>query len=322
MNTPVCSIVIRSYNEAKHIGRLFEGILSQSIKDVQIFLVDSGSTDGTLSIAAQFPVNIIHISPREFSFGRSLNRGIASARGEFVVMASAHVYPVYPDWLEKLLNPFDDPKIALTYGKQRGNEQSKFSEQQIFSHWFPVDTTQYQSTSFCNNANAAVRRELALQHPYDEQLPGLEDIAWSTWAMNQGHAIHYCPEAEVVHVHKETPKGVYNRYKREAMALKEIYPHERFGLLDFLRISYRNIIADISQANQQGILIRHLCSIFWFRVMQFWGTYKGYRYHGALTWQLRQTFYYPHGIDQASALLEREVPPIAYRAQKPGGEDD
>ncbi len=307
-----CSIVIRSYNEEKHIGRLLDGIMLQTIKEFQIILVDSGSSDATLSIASQYPVKVVHISPQAFSFGRSLNLGIDEAEGEIIVMASAHVYPVYPDWLEKLLAPFDDPKIALTYGKQRGDDNSKFSEQQIFAHWFPAHTEAYQPTTFCNNANAAVRRELALQHPYDEQLPGLEDIAWSSWASSEGYAIHYCPEAEMVHVHSETPKGVFNRYKREAIALKTIYPHERFGLMDFLRISSRNIVADLGQARQQGVLLKNIYNIIWFRIMQFWGTYQGYRYHGSLTWQLRQTFYYPHGIDQPSSALAREVSPIDY----------
>jgi len=44
-------------------------------------------------IAASYPVTILHIQPNEFTFGRSLNRGIAQAKGEFVVIASAHVYP-------------------------------------------------------------------------------------------------------------------------------------------------------------------------------------------------------------------------------------
>jgi hypothetical protein len=43
-------------------------------------------------------------------------------------MASAHVYPVYPDWLETLLTPFTDARVALTYGKQRGAPYSHFSE--------------------------------------------------------------------------------------------------------------------------------------------------------------------------------------------------
>jgi glycosyltransferase involved in cell wall biosynthesis len=310
---PVCSIIIRCYNEEKHIRRLLEGIIHQTIRDVEIILIDSGSSDETLSIAGQFPVKIVKILPQDFTFGRSLNLGVQNANSDLLVFVSAHVYPVYPDWLEKLLAQFYDPSIALNYGKQRGGTGSKFSEQQIFAHWYPTDTQQYQDIPFCNNANAAVRRGLALEHPYNETLPGLEDLEWSQWSMSQGYAIHYCPEAEIVHVHEESPRGVYNRYKREAMAYKAIYIQERFGFIDFLRISTRNIIADFSQAAKQGVLMRNLISILWFRVMQFWGTYQGYRHHGPLTWQLRQTFYYPHGIDRGTSKLDRDVEPIKYQ---------
>ena len=128
-----CSIIIRCYNEEKHIGRLLQGIQQQNLKDVDIVMVDSGSTDRTLQIASRYPVRVVHIRPGEFTFGYSLNRGIAEAMHEFVVLASAHVYPVYPDWLEQLLRSFENPKIALTYGKQRGNQRTHFSEHQIFA---------------------------------------------------------------------------------------------------------------------------------------------------------------------------------------------
>src|SRR5438552_9492978 len=98
---PKVSIIIRCHNEEEHIGRLLSGILQQTIKDVEIILVDSGSTDATLSIARRYPVRILHIAPQEFSFGRSLNRGCEAAEGELLVFASAHVYPLYKDWLEK-----------------------------------------------------------------------------------------------------------------------------------------------------------------------------------------------------------------------------
>src|SRR5512134_1966552 len=115
-----CSIVIRAYNEEKYIRRLLEGIRQQTIKDVEIILVDSGSTDDTVSIAESFGVRIVRIPSSEFTFGRSLNLGVQKATREFIVIASAHIYPVYPDWLESLLRPFQDDRVALTYGKQRG----------------------------------------------------------------------------------------------------------------------------------------------------------------------------------------------------------
>ncbi len=314
MKTPLCSLVIRAYNEEKHIGRLLEGVMQQTLREAcEIILVDSGSTDATVAIARRYPVTVVHIRPEEFTFGRSLNLGIRHARGEFIVMASAHVYPVYPDWLERLLEPFADPAVALTYGKQRGDHRTKFSEHQIFARWFPEESNPRQTHPFCNNANAAIRRALWEEHPYDETLTGLEDLAWARWALEQGHVLAYVAEAEIIHVHEETPRKVFNRYRREAMAFKRIYPEARFSLWDFIRLFTGNVASDLYHAARQGVLWRNLGSIFWFRWMQFWGTYRGYRTAGVpLTNQLRQTFYYPRGFQSEAPTPRDGVEPIRY----------
>ena len=48
--TKPVSIIIRSYNEEEHIGRLLEGIFEQSVKNIEVIIVDSGSTDKTLRL--------------------------------------------------------------------------------------------------------------------------------------------------------------------------------------------------------------------------------------------------------------------------------
>ena len=297
---PTISIVIRCYNEEQHIGRLLSGIMQQTVQDVEIIIVDSGSTDATLSIASRYPVKTISIKPEEFSFGRALNLGCQEATGEFIVIASAHVYPVYQDWLEKLLAPFAEPKVALTYGRQRGNEITKYSEHQIFATWFPDRPNRYQNHTFCNNANAAIRRSLWEQTPYDETITGLEDLDWAKRVMAKGDRIAYVPEAEIIHVHDETPKRIYNRYRREAIALKHIYPQEQFNLWDFIRLFPTNVISDYYHAWHDGVLTQNLVSIPTFRLMQFWGTYRGFAQRGLITGQLRQTFYYPRGLSRAT----------------------
>jgi glycosyltransferase involved in cell wall biosynthesis len=304
--------VIRAYNEEKHLGRLLEGIAQQTIKDVQVILVDSGSTDGTLDVAAIHQIQVVHIAPDEFTFGRSLNRGITQAQSEKVVIASAHVYPVYPDWLERLLAPLDNPQTGLVYGKQRGAEVSYFSENRVFAHWYPEQSHICQDQPFCNNANSAIQRSLWEKHAFDETLSGLEDIAWAKWVLEQGKHLAYVAEAEVIHVHHETPQGVYNRYKREAMAFKRIFPQEQFHLGNFVHLVITNIASDLFQAARQKVLARHFNSIFWFRWMQFWGTYQGYRQSGPLTAKLRQTFYYPAGVDISDQRAKRKVTPIQY----------
>ena len=160
-----CSIVIRSFNEEKYIGRLLEGILQQTENDIEIIIVDSGSTDATIAIASHYPVRICHIKPSEFTFGRSLNSGISMVKGDYVIIASAHIFPLYTDWIKQLLQHFDDSQVGLVYGNQRGNSSTRFSEKQIFKHWFPDSSQHRQTHPFCNNANAAIKRSLWEQRP-------------------------------------------------------------------------------------------------------------------------------------------------------------
>lgn len=313
MTTPDCSIIIRAYNEEKHIGRLMQGILEQNIRQVQIILVDSGSTDSTKKIASRYPVEILEIQPQDFTFGRSLNMGIAHAQYNLVVLASAHVYPVFPDWLLTLLEPFKDDKTGLSYGKQRGGESTHFSENQIFYHWYPDQSTAQQNHPFCNNANAAIRRDLWEKHAYDETLPGLEDLEWGKWIQAQGYQISYCADAEVIHVHNESLAGIYNRYKREAMAFKTLYPHETFRVRDLVRLFYHNVRSDWKEAINQGVFLRNWDKIAGFRWRQFYGTYRGYQQSGPLTWQLKKAFYYPHGkVGNVTPTRQRDVKPIKY----------
>jgi len=293
MDSPRASLVIRCYNEADHLGKLLHGLSEQSLKDFEVILVDSGSTDGTIEIAEEFGVEeIVYIDPEEFSFGRALNYGCEAASGEFCVIASAHVYPKRDDWLEQLLAKFDDD-VALVYGKQRGNDVTTFAENQIFKQWFPDHDIEGQNHPFCNNANAAIRREVWEKYPYDEQLTGLEDVDWAKRVQKDGYDISYASEAEIVHVHDETAKEVFNRYRREAYAHKQIMPSQSFSLLNFISLSVTNMLSDYKTALQQGELLENLVEIPKFRVLQFWGTYRGFSKDGPIPDRLWQRFYYP-----------------------------
>lgn len=296
------SIVIRCYNEEQHIGRLLIGIREQTIKDVEILLVDSGSTDATLSIASKFPVKLVYISPEEFSFGRSLNMGCQAAQGEYIILTSAHAYPERNDWLENLLAPFENPKVALVYGKQRGGQCTNFSEHQVFAKWFAEESNLNQKHPFCNNANAAIRRKLWEQIPYDEDLTGLEDLDWAKKVLSLGYHISYSADAEIVHLHNETPERIFNRYRREAIALKQIYPHERFTIWDFCRLFLGNLSSDCYNALSNGVMIENASSIFKFRLMQFWGAYKGFSQNELISRTIKHTFYYPN-----SRVLSKET---------------
>lgn len=310
------SLIVRCHNEEAHIGRLLTGVLQQTRVPDEIVVVDSGSTDATLAIASAFPTTIVRIPPREFSFGRALNIGLRRSTGEIAVIASAHVYPLYDTWIERLIGPFADESVALTYGRQQTPSHGRFSEQRLLSRWFPSTSVARQHDPFCNNANASIRRSLWEQIPYDERLTGLEDIDWAKKALSAGHVLSYVAEAPVVHLHDEVFTQVVNRYRREAIAHKQIYSEQRMNLVTAVALAASNVVGDVREARRRGVLREQLAGIPRFRLAQFYGTYRGFRQQGPVTEGLRQRFYYPPenehvvSVDESGAgrLIDYDAP--------------
>lgn len=288
------AVVIRCRNEEAHIGRLLTGLMRQSRRADEIIVVDSGSTDATVSIASAFPTRVVHVEPDDFSFGRACNIGCEAARdADLVVFVSAHCYPVYESWLEQLIGPFIDQDVAVAYGRQTGPPGVRFSEQRLFETWFPRTSVRRQRHPFCNNANAVIRRSVWEQISYDEYLTGLEDLDWAKRALDLGHVLAYVAEAPVVHVHEETFSQVVNRYRREAIAHKQIYDEQRIHLVDAARLAAANVFSDWAAAYRAGVSPRVYLSVGKFRLAQFYGTYKGFAQQGPVPALLKRRFYYP-----------------------------
>jgi glycosyltransferase involved in cell wall biosynthesis len=287
------SLVIRCFNEEAHIGRLLTGALRQTRSPDEIVIVDSGSTDATLAIASAFDVRVVSIPPERFSFGYALNVGMTASTADIAVLASAHVYPVYDTWIERLLVPFDDELIALSYGRQETPPGGRFSEQRLLSQWFPVQSAHRQRHPFCNNANAAISHAAWEERPYDEQLTGLEDLDWAKRVMEAGHSIAYVAEAPVIHVHDESFTQILNRYRREAIAHKEIYNDQKMGMATAARLVAANIFGDYREALRARCIRKNVVDIIRFRTAQFAGTYQGFSQSGPVTDVLKRRFYYP-----------------------------
>jgi len=67
------SIVIRTLNEAKYLEELLQSIEMQNKDDfeVEVVVIDSGSTDRTLNIVNDYGCRLTSITKKQFTFGRS-----------------------------------------------------------------------------------------------------------------------------------------------------------------------------------------------------------------------------------------------------------
>lgn len=256
-------------------------------------IVDSGSTDDTLSIAKEHGCRIVHIRKEDFTFGRSLNVGCDAAFGRSLIFISGHCIPVGPRWLADLIAPLQEGEIEYVYGRQEGFGPTKYSERQLFKKYYPMNSQLPRDDIFCNNANSALLRSAWKDFPFDEALTGLEDMDLAKRLLGAGRKIGYVAEASVLHIHDETWKKVKIRYEREAIAMRSIRPEFHVGLAQFIRYFLAGVYWDCRQAIEDRALHKYALEIVIFRFMQYFGTYCGNNEHRQLSGLQRDAYFYP-----------------------------
>ena len=95
--------------------------------------------------------------------------------------------------------------------------------------------------------------------------------------------------------------------------MKQILPESYFSLRNMVSMILRKIVSDLSQAHRDRILLQEALDIFRFRIVQYLGTWQGYRYSGKIDQQLHQQFYYPPQVLSEKMPGTRIVEPIKYQ---------
>jgi rhamnosyltransferase len=275
--SPRVSVVIRTRDEGARLGQVLRALLGQDYDEgLEILVVDSGSTDGTLAIARSAGARLIEISSQDFTFGRALNVGSEAAQGEFLVNLSGHAVPVQHDYLKQLTAPFEHAEVWATFGRDVPWPDCCPSQARDITDWFPGSGV--ERPGFFSNANACLRRQAWESFPFDEALSGAEDIQWAKQVRAAGYRIVYVPTAMAFHSHTSAPCFAFTRAYRETRALKEIEPSRaRYGLGKALRFWLGISALDYRYAWRHRSPARWYGHIPIYRGFQAWGLYRGSR---------------------------------------------
>ena len=270
------TVAIPVLNGGAYLDEVLRAVRAQRVDvPVELLVVDSGSTDGSLEIAHRHGANVIEIPQSEFSHGGTRNLAIERSRGDAVAFLTQDATPASEEWLSSILEGFaqaDD--VALVFGPHipRPGHSHVFAREMRdhFRTWgegkridvqrldrSPDALAEYRlypyRLQFFSDVNGAVARFAWERVPYRD-VPYAEDQLLAREMIEAGYAKVFHPGAAVYHSHDYPPSQFLRRYFDEFRSLREVLGHvESFGLEHVARTVYHQTRLDREFLAGEGV---------------------------------------------------------------------
>ena len=201
------SVVVRCRDKASTIEHTLRALRAQSVP-VEVVVVDSGSTDGTVERAAPLADVLVQVPSADFTYGGALNAGAAAASTAVHAACSAHTVP-RPDFAERVLAHLSDPGIAAASGALLSPAGELLTEPYLQRRG-DLEVAPWWGFS---NTLSAWRAEVWADQRFREGLSACEDKEWSWRVLRLGHAIIIDPALLPLNEHRRA-EGVVRNWQR------------------------------------------------------------------------------------------------------------
>ena len=236
------SVVIPTFNAGPGFEDLLRKLGAQRGDfELEVVVVDSGSTDGTAELAARHGALLHRVPKAGFNHGATRDLGISFSSGEYVALTVQDAVPLDEEWLAPMVeNLQKDPRVAAVYGRHvprpdagvmtralvgnlavAGLERRE-QEIQDPAQYLSLPPAQRRRVVAFDNVSSCLRRSVWGRFPFGEA-DFAEDLRWGKKVVEAGYRIIYEPRSVVVHSHE---RGVFYDLRRhyvDQLVLDELF---------------------------------------------------------------------------------------------------
>lgn len=215
------SVILPTLNAAGEIAALLAALKRQTRPPDEILVVDSASTDGTAELARTHGARVISIPRPQFDHGGTRDAALRETTGEFVLFLTQDALPADERYIEHLLKPFADDRVAAVSGRQLPRQDARPYVRAVQQYRYPAQSRTwgpevrealgiraYHLSDVCSAYRRSAYEAVGgFAHP----LPTNEDMLIAAAFLDAGYRLAYRADAAVVHSHNLTLRQEYRR---------------------------------------------------------------------------------------------------------------
>jgi glycosyltransferase involved in cell wall biosynthesis len=237
------SVVVPTKNAGKDFQFLLKKLNSQKgLRECEIIIVDSGSTDGTLEIAAREGAKILEIPPESFNHGYARNKGAENSSGDYVLFLVQDAFPMTDRWLWEMARTLEqNDTVAVSCAEYPRSDCDLFYQHVLWNHyrslsldkdrflsWDESCSTQIGLRSNSQISDIAALIRLDIFNKYKFRTHYAEDLDLGIRLIKDGHRIGFLYTTRVLHSHNRSPYYFLKRAYVDCKFLKELFPGFQF----------------------------------------------------------------------------------------------
>lgn len=206
------AVIIPTLNEEQYIGRCLESLaqLDYSKDQIQIYIVDNGSSDQTVKIASSFNVNIINAAKKTIAYSRNI--GAFNTKSDLIAFLDADCLPA-PWWIKEAVSHFFSTNVVAVGSYPSVLESESNELQKTWANLCRRSNKEIRNVDWLPSANFIVKSKIfRLIDGFNDLLATCEDVDLGYRLKDYGEII-YDPKILVYHLRE--PKTFMEFFKKE-----------------------------------------------------------------------------------------------------------
>lgn len=232
-NETLVSVIIATFNMGQYLADAIRSVLGQTWRNLEIIVIDDGSTDDTFKVMLQFEKNnkVKYIRTDNQGQPKAKNRGIRESKGRFIAFCDADDL-----WeskkLEQQMPLFSDPVVGVVYSEVSyiDKDGQEIQNDIPYKRYSGLITSHLLLKNFIPFGTAVIKRECILHSGiFDENIP--MGIDWDLWLRySVDWEFRYLPEKTYAYRlwHGQMSRNYRGRYRNAFLILNkfiENYPN-------------------------------------------------------------------------------------------------